>query len=64
MSSASSLNPNSVASIRRQIERITLTPNDQGTLDVHLYARRGSDFAVLRGRRAHKTTPRPWWTGA
>jgi hypothetical protein len=29
--------PNTVASIRRQIERITLTPNDEGGLDIHLY---------------------------
>jgi hypothetical protein len=29
--------PNTVASIRSQIERITLTPNEQGTLDVQLY---------------------------
>jgi hypothetical protein len=26
-----------VASIRRQIERITLTPNADGGLDIHLY---------------------------
>ena len=29
--------PKTVASIRSQIERITLTPNDQGTLDIRLY---------------------------
>ena len=29
--------PNTVASIRGQIERVTLTPNDEGGLDIHLY---------------------------
>jgi hypothetical protein len=47
--------------IRSHIERITLTPNDQGTLESTCTA---TSLAVLRGRRGQTPTPRPWWTGA
>jgi hypothetical protein len=38
-----------VASIRRQIERITLTPNDEAPLEVHLHGDLGRILQV-RGR--------------
>ena len=50
--------------VRSQIERITLTPNDEGGLAVAAVRRPGADPAALRGGRAQKRTPRNRCSGA
>jgi site-specific DNA recombinase len=49
--------PNTVASIRGQIERITLTPNDEGGLDIHLYGDLARILELCEGGERKRQRP-------
>ena len=49
--------------IRSQIERITLTPNKEGGLEVQLYGDIAQILQFCEAGEHKNTTPRPSWTG-
>ena len=50
--------------IRGLIDRIVLTPNDEGGLDVQLYGDLARYLQFCEAGERRTRTPRPWWTGA